>query len=127
MTYKFTIKGRLAGLNDLIYGYWTTVHALKREATELVAWSAKAAKIPRIKGKCRLTVQCYEKNRRRDIDNAVSGATKCILDGLQACGILKNDTANCVIPIMPPPMYDKENPRIEVTIECLNQKDISRK
>jgi Holliday junction resolvase RusA-like endonuclease len=116
---KFTIPGRLAGLNDLIgatnnnrYGGNT----LKREETERCAMWAIASKMAPISRAVGLRIVWIEPNRRRDIDNVAAGV-KFILDGLVSAGKLPNDGRKWVKSISHEfPEPDKKNPRIEVEV-----------
>ena len=55
----------------------------------------------------------FKDKQRRDPDN-YSG--KMVLDGLVKAGIIKDDSFNC-IELKLCGLYDKENPRLEITIE----------
>jgi Holliday junction resolvase RusA-like endonuclease len=116
---KFTIPGRLPGLNEIITAnsrHWAVAYRQKKEAKELVQLSALG--IRPVKGKAVITITCYEPNRRRDIDNVRAGACKIILDALQDCEILKGDGQKYIADIIQPAVQvDKQNPRIEVEIQ----------
>ena len=59
----------------------------------------------------------YEQNMKRDHDNVFAFASKCIQDGLQDCGVIKNDGWNDILNFTHDFYLDRENPRIEVYIE----------
>ncbi|MDE7281712.1 MAG: RusA family crossover junction endodeoxyribonuclease [Ruminiclostridium sp.] len=56
----------------------------------------------------------FPDGRRRDPDN-YSG--KIVLDGLVKCGILKDDSFNCIDLEIEQGGVDKENPRVEIMIK----------
>lgn len=116
MTQTFTIKGRLPGYNELKAHHFKSAR-IKKEAMNTIGWSAKAAQVQPVKDQVRVTIRCYEPNAKRDPDNVTSGAAKCVLDALQNIGILKNDNRKHVVPVLPAPDVDRENPRVEVSIE----------
>jgi Holliday junction resolvase RusA-like endonuclease len=117
---KFTIPGRLPGLNEIISSssrHWAVAYRQKKEAKTIVQFAAKAAKIRPVEGKVIITIACYEPNRRRDIDNVRAGACKIILDALQDIKILQGDGQKYIADIIQPAVQvDKVNPRIEVEI-----------
>jgi len=117
---KFTIPGRLPGMNEIITAsgqHWAKWHKQKKEAKELVQLFALAARIKPINGRAAITITCYEPNRRRDIDNVQSGAGKIILDALQDLGILKGDGQKYISRVDYEVEVDKQNPRVEVEIK----------
>lgn len=111
------VPGRLPGLNEMIgaarqnrFGSAKQKHS----NTELVAWCAKQAKIPRMQ-KASLAITWYEKNRQRDPDN-VQSAVKYIWDGLVVAGVLPNDGWQQQGPVSHIMAVDKVNPRVEIEI-----------
>lgn len=116
MTQTFTIPGRLPGYNDL-QGHWATVARVKGSAMTTVGWAAKAAHIEPVGGKARITIRCYEPNRKRDPSNVRAGAEKVIYDQLQNMGIIKNDNWARLVDCPATVEHDKENPRVEIVIE----------
>lgn len=119
MSYFFTIKGRLPGLNEIIAATNRNRFvgaSLKKQATTLCAQYAQLARLPKITRPVEISVNWIEPNARRDLDN-ISGGTKFILDGLVMIGVLQNDTRKWVRAISHKfPEPDKKNPRIEVTL-----------
>jgi len=86
-----TIRG-LPTHNDFIHANRLNKYAgadMKKKATELAAWSAKAQLKP-IAGLCEYMFIWYEPNKRRDPDN-IAFAKKFVFDGLIQAGIIKND------------------------------------
>ena len=59
----------------------------------------------------------YEPTKRRDLDNIAATAHKFTQDALVKCGVLENDGWNNVCGFTDRFFVDKENPRIEVTIQ----------
>jgi len=122
MDIRFTILGRLDGLNDYTKANRTSHYvgsAMKQRNQRLVRLAIKQAKLNRVE-RCpvRLQIVWYEPNSRRDIDNIIF-AQKFILDALVDMKILKNDSQKYVKKISHEVLVDKENPRIEVTITQL--------
>lgn len=114
---KLTIPGRLPGLNDMIDAARENRYesaAMKKEYTEMAAWCAKAARLPRME-KVDLIITWHEPNKRRDKDNIMAGQ-KFIWDGLVEAGVLKNDGWNQIGDITHRFRVDKANPRVEVEL-----------
>lgn len=61
--------------------------------------------------------QYYEENKKRDIGNIHAPFQKFCEDALQDCGVIANDNQKCVVGFTAHFKVDKENPRIEVTLE----------
>ena len=120
MQYKFTIEGRLDGLNKFINANRSNPYMgnkLKQENEEKVIWAIKKQlKDLQIINPVILKYDFYEPNKRRDLDNISSMAHKVIQDALVKTGVLKNDGWNEIISYIDQFYLDKENPRIEVTI-----------
>ena len=114
----FTIEGRMPGLNEFIKAhdkdYHKGNHTQQRE-TDRAAWCAKAAHVPRFEGPVVVSIEWYEPNRRRDLDN-VASAKKFILDGLVRAGVLANDDQRHVAGFTDTFHIDRERPRIVVSI-----------
>jgi len=116
---KLTIPGRLPGLNELLGSanrHWAVGNRMKKDAMEKVLWYCKAARLPTFIGKVSVKIACYEKTKRRDEDNVISGATKVILDALQRGGYLAGDGQKYIRLIPQPVSLDRRNPRIEIEI-----------
>lgn len=116
---KIVIPGRLPGLNEVNNTNRANKYAgnkLKKETEQLLCLYIKnqcKAKFERIK----LTIVWYEKNRKRDFDN-ISSATKFILDSLVKCEVIQGDGWKQIYPEFNHKFkLDRENPRIEITIE----------
>ena len=90
----FTILIRLPSLNDLINACKHNKvigNNLKKDTEASIAWCIKKEKLKPIVNACKITFQWIETNKKRDLDNIYSGK-KYILDALQTCSILQNDT-----------------------------------
>jgi len=120
MTYRFTIKGRLEGLNEYINACRTNPYKgnkMKRDAEDYVSWPIRTQlKGVQIDKPVILKYDFFEPNKRRDLDNISGFAHKVIQDALVKCGVLKNDGWNEIIRHMDQFYCDPDNPRIEVTI-----------
>ena len=91
---------------------------MKKDNEEVVIWSIRQQlrglhiNVPVV-----LKYDFYEPNRRRDLDNISSFAHKVIQDALVKTNVLKNDGWNEITSYIDQFYLDKENPRIEVTLE----------
>lgn len=114
---KFTITGELPDLNQIIKAskaHFMAYSTLKKNNTALVVQSAKGLKkFERVN----LNIIHYCSSRRKDPDNIQGGATKFILDGLVTAGILENDGWKQIGEIRHIMKIDRDNPRIEISIE----------
>ena len=115
---KFTISGRLPSLNDYInvcrHNKYKAAAFKKRIDTQVVS-EIKRQRISKADTPVYIEFLWVEKDKRRDLDNIYSGK-KYILDAMQTCGVIPNDNQRHVIGLVDSIEYDKENPRIEVTI-----------
>lgn len=112
---KFTIQGRLDGLNDYIKANRSNRYAgaeMKRRNEELVMLSVRKVKI---KQPVKIAFKWYEKNLRRDMDN-IAFAKKFILDALVKKEVLQDDGWKWVKGFTDEFYIDKKNPRVEVEI-----------
>ncbi len=118
---KLTIWGTLPGLNDFIDANRRNYHAgakLKKEAQYRVEVSArKCLKQWRASGPVFMHYVWFEPSKRRDKDNIAAGGRKVIQDALVSAGYLKNDGWAEIIGFSDEFRIDKKEPRIEVTIE----------
>lgn len=118
MIASFTIAGRMPGANEYTKKNRSNRYAgerMKRRETERAAWSARAAHLPQFHKPVKVHFLWVEPNRRRDRDN-VAFAKKFILDGLKMAGIIADDDPTHVVDLADEWDYDKEFPRIVVTI-----------
>jgi len=96
---------------------WWAGAEVKRKAMRSVTWQLFQAKAPKFKAPVIITLACFERDRRRDIDNVRSGATKIIQDALKQMGVIKNDSQRWVRDVRYIPVQvDKRNPRVELEI-----------
>ena len=116
MTYKFTISGKLPGLNDYINAERSNRYIaakMKKQAEQIILWSlGKKIKFDK---PVFITYRWVEKDRRRDKDN-ICFAKKFIQDALVRAKVLKNDGWNDIADFKDSFDIDSKNPRIEVTI-----------
>ena len=93
MIQRFEIKGRLPGANeyqDACRRFSKEGACMKREATEAVAWAARAAKLKPMEPPVLVRITWIERNMRRDKNNVRFGA-KFVLDGLREAGVIGDD------------------------------------
>lgn len=120
-SYKFEIPGRLPGLNEIVAAAkkpgrnYKDYSNMKREDTELVAWCAKLAKVPKL-SKIFISVLWIESNTKRDKDN-IAGGMKFICDGLKMAEVIKDDGWKNVEGFIHAFDVDKANPRIIVEVQ----------
>lgn len=117
---RLIIKGRLPNLNDLISAERKNRYAaakLKRDAEDLVLWSAKASLRGKIQTPVIMHYYWFEPNQKRDKDNVSSFGRKVIQDALVKGGYLPGDGWNHITGFTDTFEVDKKNPRIEVTFE----------
>lgn len=116
---KFTIKGRLIGLNEYTKANRTKsylANKIKRDQEEIVFWGARSSNLKKVRTyPIGLKIKWYEPNAKRDIDN-ITFAVKFILDGLVKSGYLENDSQKYVKAIDHIVDIDRNGPRVEVEI-----------
>ncbi len=123
---KFTILGRLPGLNEYITAERANRYkgaAMKRQAEKVVIASAHRLGKWKARGAVRMVYRWFEPNRRRDKDNISSFGRKVIQDALIRGGWLKNDGWNEISEFEDKFFVDAKNPRIEVEIYDVNDAD----
>lgn len=119
MTYKFTIRGTLPGLNELIEAERRNRYAgaaLKKQSESVVMHAARSLGKIRFTEPVYMVYHWYEPNRRRDKDNISSFGRKVIQDALVKSKILQNDGWNNIIGFEDRFEVDRKNPRIVVEI-----------
>lgn len=116
---KFTITGRLDGLNDYVLANRQNKYAganLKKTNEKAVIFAIERQKVPKwYNYPITLKITWYEPNLRRDVDN-VTFAVKFILDAMVKSGVIENDSQKYVSAIYNTVKVDRDNPRIEVEI-----------
>jgi len=125
--YRFTIPGRLPGLNEILDAKGDVYYVgngkrrsrytdMKKEEQDRVIKWLIAYKIPKNLDKISLEFFWYEPNRKRDPDNIRAGE-KFIWDALKQYGSIPNDNwKHTGYVIHHEPILDKDNPRVEVII-----------
>lgn len=126
MEHKLIILGRLPGLNEYTAANRTNPYKggkMKSDAEDTIIWQIRH-QMRGIHINCPVLIyyRFYEPNKRRDNDNILSGAVKFIQDSLVKTGILKDDNQPCIPKFYFDTFVDKVNPRIEVEITELTQK-----
>lgn len=98
----FTIKRKLPSLNDVISKNRSNKYVgakFKSDIEESIGWDIKQAltigSLKPVNGVCEIFIIWHESTKRRDVDN-IQSAQKFILDALQQCGIIKNDSRKYV-------------------------------
>lgn len=118
---KFTIPGRLPGLNEIVNvarGNRFAGASQKKKMTQLcMAW-INAAQVPKFVGPVMVHFDWYEETQRRDPDNVRSGA-KFILDALVERERITNDSVRYIKGMSDTFHHDAENPRVEITIQAI--------
>ena len=119
---KFTIQGRLDGLNEYTTANRTNRYKgsdMKKRNQNAVKYAILGAKLQKAyKYPITLKITWYEPNKRRDIDN-ITFATKFILDELVNSKIIEDDSQKYVTEISHQVLVDKEKPRISSTYQSL--------
>lgn len=118
---RFVIYGRLAGLNELIASNrsgWYSGSALKAREQRKVTDAIWKTGMLSTEHPVRIHIDWYEKDARRDPDNIFS-AIKYILDGLVEMEVIPNDTQKYIKGISNELHIDRENPRVIVEVEAL--------
>lgn len=120
MVYRFTIPGRLPGLNEYILaerGHRLNGAKMKKEYERLIIGCIRAdlSRLKIIKP-VELTFRFFEKDRRRDKDNISGYAHKVIQDSLVKAKVLKNDGWNEIETYRDYFDIDHKRPRVEVIL-----------
>lgn len=123
MTYKFTVYEFDSGLNELLagrmYDFRTKKYrnAVKNKNDSICQKNIKKnMKDIVINKPISITYRFFCKDKRRDRMNVGSAFIKSFEDALQKCGVIKNDGWDDVLTPELHFSIDKENPRIEVEI-----------
>lgn len=131
MEYKFTILGRLDGLNNYTSANRTNYQVgkrMKHDNEDTVIWAIRQ-QLRGIHISCPVLIyyQFYEPNSKRDNDNILSCAAKFIQDSLVKTKVLQNDSQKCIHNFYFDTFKDKHNPRIEVAITELTKEQSQMK
>ena len=124
MEYKFTIPGRLEGVNEYTSANRTNPYKggkVKRDCEKRIIYSIRQQlRGVHIEKPVLIYYRFYEPNRRRDNDNILSCAAKFVQDSLVDTKVLQEDGQKHIHNFYFDTFVDKENPRIEVTITELS-------
>lgn len=118
MIQSFTVPGTLPALNEIIASskkHWSTYAKEKKAGMGKVMMFTKRLKP--MTGRVAVTCTWYCPDRRKDPDNIAAGGRKCLLDGLVETGVLAGDGWRNVSGFSDRFCVDRENPRVEVTLE----------
>lgn len=121
MEYRIVIEGRFHGMNEFIAAnrqHPKAGNRMKMEAESIIsAYVRKNMKDTEVKEPVILHYKYYEQNARRDMDNISGFFHKVFQDAIVKCGVLKNDGWKNIRGFTDKFYIDKDQPRIEVTIE----------
>ena len=124
MRQTFTIEGRLPSLNEYIKAERSTRYAaatMKKQYQGLIVAYIRKAKIGKFTGPVVLIYDHFVPDKRRDRDNIASIAHKFTQDALVLAGVIKDDGWDYVRNSFDTWHIDRKHPRIEVTIEEVEQ------
>ena len=117
-------KTFLVNLNWYRNAHHFIKNEVKKAYNELIITYLKDNDIKPIKGKYELAFEYYYKNAVSDLDNVCAMANKHCNDAFQAYGLVENDNVkHCVKSAYYVKTQDKENPRIEVYVRAIPEKD----
>jgi len=125
MEYKFTILGRLNGMNEYTSAQRTNKYAGSKMKGE-DQMVAEYAILTTLRGvhiakPVNIHYAFYEPNKKRDKDNIAGFAHKVIQDALVQTKVLKDDGWGEIVGFTDTFYEDKKRPRIEVTLEEVEQ------
>lgn len=121
---KFTIRGTLPGLNELIEAerrHRQEGARLKKQCETVVMHAARSLGKWQAERPVHMVYHWYEPNRRRDKDNISSFGRKVIQDALVKSRHLPNDGWNNIEGFEDRFEVDKKNPRVVVEIYEVNE------
>lgn len=114
------IPGRLPGINEYINATRANRFKgaqMKRKAQDICEAGILQSGVTMTSRPVVIHYTWYELNQRRDHDNVSGFGHKVIQDALVACGVLSDDGWNEVRGYTDTFKLDKEHPRIEITLE----------
>ena len=133
MTHKVVISKKnntfpIKGLNELLAGRFYDFRT-KRYHNKVKADNDKVCCVAirrdlanvKITKPIRCTYHIYAPDKRHDRGNIYAAVEKSFLDALQQCKVIKNDGFDDVMDSVFSTEIDKNNPRIEVIIEELEE------
>lgn len=117
-TLRFTIPGRLPGLNEMTLANRGNRYggAKQKRDAQAVITPYVPRPIMTLRSPVAVMIHWHEPNARRDPDN-VSAGGKFVLDALVTLGVLRGDGRKHIASIEHRVTTDKANPRIDVTVE----------
>ena len=121
---KFTIRGRLPGLNEYIDAERSSRYKgaeMKKKYETVVMHAARSLGKWRPEGSVFMVYNWYEKDRRRDKDNVSGFGRKVIQDALVKAKMLKNDGWKDIDGFSDKWYVDPKNPRVVVEILEVNE------
>lgn len=126
----FVIPEPLPGMNEYIKalnGSRYEGDKLKKHTEEMICTCIRLGLgvIEPLETMAQIHISFYEKDRRRDYDNIASG-TKFILDALRKSGVIYNDGQSYLEPCSYDYYVDPKYPRVEVRINPLADKKLSK-
>lgn len=119
MKHTFTIPGRLPSFNEYIAACnraWFIGQGFKNKQMKIISAWIMYHKVPVFTKPVVVRFRWFEKDRRRDRDN-IRSAEKYVMDALKHRRRIKNDTQKWVLDSQHEITVDKDNPRVEITIE----------
>lgn len=119
MNYKFTIRGTLPGLNELIEAERRNRFIgakLKKQYEAVVMRAARSLGNVEFEEPVYMVYHWYEKDRRRDKDNICAFGRKVIQDALVKARYLSNDGWKNIRGFEDHFEVDSKNPRVVVEI-----------
>lgn len=119
MNYKFTIRGTLPGLNELIEAERRNRFIgakLKKQYEAVVMRAARSLGNVEFEEPVYMVYHWYEKDRRRDKDNICAFERKVIQDALVKARYLSNDGWKNIAGFEDRFYVDKDRPRVVVEI-----------
>lgn len=119
MNYKFTIRGTLPGLNELIEAERRNRFIgakLKKQYEAVVMRAARSLGNVEFEEPVYMVYHWYEKDRRRDKDNICAFGRKVIQDALVKARYLSNDGWKNIAGFEDRFYVDKDKPRVVVEI-----------
>lgn len=126
--HTFPIKGLNELLSGRVYNYRTRkYHNPVKQDNDKVCLRAIKRYIPNvhIDKPIRCTYWIYAQDKKHDRGNLSSATQKSFLDALQIAKVIKNDGFNDCLDDIFHTFIDRENPRIEVEIEVIEDESIS--
>lgn len=137
MIYKFTIptngNNKLPSLNEYISAerqriggkgtFMTKGAVMKREWQGYISiFIRKYLRGVKIEKPVVIHYHYYEENKKRDLGNIHAPCQKFVEDALQDCGVIQNDNQRYVVGFTATFDVCKQNPRVEIELEEMEEK-----